>query len=175
MIYLHGSLYILGHGMVRKVAVLVDGGHLRSYVKKAKLKYTPDYIEKVSHACVKAGDELFRILYYDCCEYDGEVLLPVSGTKKVFKKNDKWLNDLALKEYLAIRLGVLKFRGFLPKKIPISTSAVLKDSDFKPRFEQKGVDMRIGLDMAIFSSNQAVDVIVLVTNDTDCIPAMKHA
>lgn len=34
--------------------------------------------------------------------------------------------------------------------------------------------MRIGLDMAIFASNKVVDVIALATNDTDCIPAMKH-
>ena len=42
-------------------------------------------------------------------------------------------------------------------------------------FEQKGVDMRIGLDMATFSSTRSVDLIALATNDTDCIPAMKHA
>jgi uncharacterized LabA/DUF88 family protein len=35
--------------------------------------------------------------------------------------------------------------------------------------------MRIGLDMAIFSANRAVERLVLATNDTDCIPAMKHA
>ena len=35
--------------------------------------------------------------------------------------------------------------------------------------------MRIGLDMAIFSANRAVEAIALVTYDTDCIPAMKHA
>jgi uncharacterized LabA/DUF88 family protein len=33
----------------------------------------------------------------------------------------------------------------------------------------------MGLDMAIFASSRAVDVIALATNDTDCIPAMKHA
>jgi uncharacterized LabA/DUF88 family protein len=35
--------------------------------------------------------------------------------------------------------------------------------------------MRIGLDMATMSSHRAVDLIALATNDTDCIPAMKHA
>ncbi len=49
------------------------------------------------------------------------------------------------------------------------------DSDFEPKFEQKGVDMRIGLDMALFSANRAVELITLMTNDTDCIPAMKYA
>jgi uncharacterized LabA/DUF88 family protein len=68
---------------------------------------------------------------------------------------------------------VLKFRGFKPKKIPISPVA-LSDDDFKPDFEQKGVDMRIGLDIATYSDKRLTDRIILVTGDTDCIPAMKH-
>jgi uncharacterized LabA/DUF88 family protein len=35
--------------------------------------------------------------------------------------------------------------------------------------------MRIGLDMATLSANRSIDLIALLTNDTDCIPAMKHA
>ena len=69
---------------------------------------------------------------------------------------------------------MLKFRGFRPKHIPISTQS-LTDNDFKPIFEQKGVDMRMGLDIAQFSANRAVDRIILSTQDTDCVPAMKHA
>jgi uncharacterized LabA/DUF88 family protein len=34
--------------------------------------------------------------------------------------------------------------------------------------------MRIGLDIASYSSNRCIDRIVLVTNDTDCVPAMKY-
>ena len=48
------------------------------------------------------------------------------------------------------------------------------DDDFKPDFEQKGVDMRIGLDIASYSASKAIDRIILVSGDTDCIPAMKH-
>lgn len=62
-----------------------------------------------------------------------------------------------------------------PSKIPFTPTAPLTDADFDAKFEQKGVDMRIGLDMATLSSNKSVDLIALVTNDTDCIPAMKHA
>jgi uncharacterized LabA/DUF88 family protein len=85
-------------------------------------------------------------------------------------------HDLAKKDLFAVRRGVLKFRGFTPKNIAINQpAAALSDDDFTARFEQKGVDMRIGLDLAIFASNRAVDLVVLATNDTDCIPAMKHA
>jgi uncharacterized LabA/DUF88 family protein len=84
-------------------------------------------------------------------------------------------HELAKKDLFAIGRGVLKFRGFVLKKIPLRPGPALQDSDFKPEFEQKGVDMRIGLDLAIISEHRAVELIAPATNDTDCIPAMKHA
>ena len=35
--------------------------------------------------------------------------------------------------------------------------------------------MRIGLDIATYSNERAVERLVLITQDTDCIPAMKQA
>lgn len=103
--------------------------------------------------------------------------MPVSGVKKQFSGSDKWLHDLAHKDLLAVRTGILKFRGFVLRqsRIPFTPTVPLMDADFEAKFEQKGVDMRIGLDMATISSNGSVELIALVTNDTDCIPAMKHA
>lgn len=157
-----------------KVAILIDGGHLRVLARKAGFRYDPDYIEKVAHACVEADELTLRILYYDCAPYAGSVRLPISGTLHEFNGSDSWLRELAKKNLFAVRRGVLKFRGYKPKKIPLST-APLTDADFKPDFEQKGVDMRIGLDMANFCATKSVDRLILITGDTDCLPAMKHA
>ena len=41
------------------------------------------------------------------------------------------------------------------------------DDDFKPNFEQKGVDMRIGLYIASMSSAGRIDRILLVSAGTD--------
>jgi uncharacterized LabA/DUF88 family protein len=84
---------------------------------------------------------------------------------------------LSYKDLFSVRLGVLKFRGYVINKdrIPYTPGQPLTDADFHPEFEQKGVDMRIGMDIANLSSNRSVDLIALATNDTDCIPAMKHA
>jgi uncharacterized LabA/DUF88 family protein len=156
-----------------KVAVLIDGGHLRALARRAGKTYNPDYIEKVALICVAKGEELLRVLYYDCAPFVGSAKLPVSGTLHNFTGSDQWLKELATKDLFAVRRGVLKFRGFKPKKIPIS-SAALTDADFNPDFEQKGVDMRIGLDMANFCTTKSVDKIILISGDTDCLPAMKH-
>jgi uncharacterized LabA/DUF88 family protein len=156
-----------------KVAVLIDGGHVRALARLAKKAYDPDYVEKIAYACVEKDESLLRVLYYDCAPYQGPARLPVSGATHQFTGSDQWLRQLAAKNLFAVRRGVLKFRGFKPKKIPIAP-AQLTDADFAPDFEQKGVDMRIGLDMANFCSTKSVERVILVTGDTDCLPAMKH-
>jgi uncharacterized LabA/DUF88 family protein len=40
---------------------------------------------------------------------------------------------------------------------------------------QKGVDIRIGLDIAWISLKRVADVLVLVTGDSDFVPVMKFA
>ena len=157
-----------------KVAVLIDGGFTRVRARIDGHYYNPDFIEKLAHCVVSNDETLLRALYYDCEPFTGTVQLPVSGSAKEFAKSGKWLDDLARKDFFAVRKGVLKFRGFKPRKTPVAGKA-LSDEDFSPDFEQKGVDMRIGLDMATLSNGPKVDRIVLISNDTDCVPAMKHA
>ncbi len=156
-----------------KVAVLIDGGFLRVVARKVCKTYDPDFIEKFAHACKAADESIFRILYYDCAMYTGTVKLPVSGADHTFNASDAWLHALSRKDLFAVRRGVLKFRGYKPLKTPVAP-ATLADADFEPIFEQKGVDMRIGLDIAAYSDNRGVDRIVLVSGDTDCVPALKY-
>ena len=169
-----GGLYL--DSMLKTVAVLIDGGHLRVVAKKSEKNYVPAFIEQFSKECVVHTEEdLQRVLYYDCPPYNGTAKLLVSGMGHTFKSSVAWLDDLASRDLFAVRRGVLKFRGFIPKKRPVPENKVLTDNDFKPLFEQKGVDMRIGLDIANYARNRSVSRILLVSNDTDCIPALKLA
>lgn len=154
--------------------MLIDGGHTRVLARQAGYQYNPDYIEKIALACVEPDETALRFLYYDCAPFAGKVKLPVSGLEQEFTGSDSWLRTLAGKNLFAVRRGVLKFRGYKPKKIPLNNKP-LTDNDFSPDFEQKGVDMRIGLDIANHASMRSVDRIILVSGDTDCLPAMKHA
>lgn len=122
---------------ISKLRFLIDGGFLRVIAKKAKKLYDPDYIERFAHACKAVDENIFRTLYYDCALYQGTVKQPVSGTDLVLKSSDAWLQILSHKDLFAVRRGVLKFRGFKPKKTPV-TPAHLTDADFEPIFEQKG-------------------------------------
>lgn len=157
-----------------RVTVLMDGGFLRSEASKARKRYVVDLIEEVARSVVAEGEYPLRFMYYDCPPYRGTLRLPVSGQEQIHDPSDQWLKDLARRELFATRLGILKFRGFIPRRV-LTPDRPLQDDDFKPRFEQKGVDMRIGLDIATFSAKKSVERIILLSGDTDCVPAMKHA
>jgi uncharacterized LabA/DUF88 family protein len=160
---------------MKKIVLMIDGGFLRVAARKAGKHYNPAFIESFSKICSSTDEELFRVLYYDCAPYQGTQKLPVSGLTQTFAGTDEWLLDLAKKDLFAVRRGVLKFRGYKLKTVPVRGIAALTDADFYPDFEQKGVDMRIGLDIASYSALKCVDRIGLVTADTDCVPAMKLA
>ncbi len=161
-----------------KVAVFIDGGHLRACAKSAKKAYTPELVVKIAKACAQSAETLFRILYYDCEEFAGSVKLPVSGGMKSYLGGNPFLSDLARQELVAVRRGVLKFRGWERRASslkPGAPSLALTDADFQAKWEQKGVDLRIGLDIVTMTESRAADLIVLLTGDTDLIPAMKLA
>lgn len=82
-------------------------------------------------------------------------------------------------DHVAFRSGELTFDGWLIKKKAateiIANNRGLTASDFAPDLKQKGVDMKIGLDVAWLASKSIVERLILVTADSDFIPAMKFA
>ena len=97
--------------MAKTIAIMLDGGHVRVYTRKAGKFYNPDYIEKLALACKAKDEDIHRILYYDCAPYKGKVTLPVSGDKKQFSGSDAWLNELAERTSLPSASGFSSFAG----------------------------------------------------------------
>lgn len=161
-----------------KTILLIDSGYLKHVVKENGGKYTADNIEILSQHTIryiqtKEKIELLRILFYDCLPFSGSYTLPISKKKVEVKKEDYIMRPLAQKDFFAVRYGTLKFRGWILKKDADKKNVT--DADFTPSFEQKGVDMRIGLDISQYAYERSVEHIILISNDTDCIPAMKCA
>lgn len=165
-----------------KAAYLVDGGFfIQKYKQEFKRHPTAQeiktFIEKL-HTLHSASAEIFRIYYYDCPPADQEIETAISKTKIQLKSQPaylpkrRYLSDLKNMHFFAVREGVLKFDGWEQKpKVKTPT----KDDDFKMKFRQKGVDMKIGLDISWLSMGKIVDRIMLVTGDSDFVPAMKFA
>lgn len=157
-----------------KTALMIDGGYLRARAKASGLAYDNDLIRRFANSCYAEDERQFRTFYYDSPPFKGKVKLPVSGKKMDYPGLADWLDELSREERFAVRRGTVGFRGWSPRKIPV-TGRDLEDRDFRPVFEQKGVDMRIGLDIASFCELRSVERVLLVSGDTDMIPAMKHA
>ena len=69
-------------------------------------------------------------------------------------------------------LNAEKQRQILKGEIEVGE---LVDEDFLPAFRQKGVDMRIGIDITSITLKRQANIIVLVSGDADFVPAAKLA
>lgn len=147
--------------MKTKTYLLVDGGYLRTLLRLANYKeHNADNIEHAARACVKqTKEDLLKILYYDARPYKGVVKFS-NGKSVTHSPDDAWVDQLKLKDLFAVRLGKCKLVGSASNRK-------------RAEFIQKGVDMRVGLDIASLPGN--VEKIILVTGDTDLVPAIKHA
>lgn len=176
---------------MRKLAVLLDGG----FVKKrlyAQHKRFPTVADIQSHIGTIMGSqylkdqaEIFRIYYYDAPPYEGKSANPISkvqinfGATKEAAQNKSLLGKLELEPFFAVRRGEIIHTGWKLGKSALKSLAgaqrAITAQDLVPDMGQKGVDLRIGLDIAWISLKRLVDEIVLVTGDSDFVPAMKFA
>lgn len=133
--------------------------------------------------------ELYRIFFYDCPPLDKKLHNPITKKSIDFGKSQEASFRLELHDLLrqrrkvALRLGHLA--GDTPWTIkPHLIEDLLKgrkkfeeltESDVVPNVRQKGVDMRIGIDISSLSIKKQVDQIVLIAGDADFVPAAKLA
>ena len=75
-----------------------------------------------------------------------------------------------------MRMGETSFNGWRVKSNLFNTketSVTITSDDILPNVSQKGVDMRIGMDIASLTLKKIVHTLVLVTGDSDFVPAMN--
>ena len=134
---------------------------------------------------------LYRGFYYDAMPYVGKIHTPVGKVLVDFGKTPqarfrtRLFEALHHKPNLAVRLGEVRkspqhswtLRPKSQKAIMNGQSTVddLTDSDFAAALRQKGVDMRIGIDIAAITLKRQANVIVLVSGDADFVPAANFA
>lgn len=162
-------------------AILVDGGFYQKRAKYLFGEKTPeeradellDYCRRHLNPNHKnKGNSfhetrrLYRIFYYDCPPSSKNVMNPVTrktidlSKSQLFDWTNTFFNELKAKRKVALRLGELQdsnlsyqlkpdvLKKLLARKISIDD---LVFEDFKLEVQQKGVDMRIGLDIASLS------------------------
>lgn len=129
---------------------------------------------------------LYRVFFYDCPPLTKRLHYPISQKSLDLAKTDTALLRTAIHRKLlgarkvALRLGRLNDDvSWIPRSDALKRWLVGPfdpvDEDFEIKTVQKGVDMRLGLDVASLAFKRQVDQIVMVAGDGDFVPAAKLA
>lgn len=172
-------------------AILIDGGFIREKIK-ARSKAFPTIADieaeilRIRADARLAGLTLLRIYYYDAPPASGIIHNPLDNTAVDLgnhphaSANRSLHQRIELLPDVAVRYGELAAQGWelgssAMKSLQKDGARALTARDLVPNIKQKGVDLRIGLDIARLSLRDRVSVLVVVTGDSDMIPAFKFA
>lgn len=190
--------------MKRKVAIFVDAGFfIRLFTSKIdpEMQMPPEKLAKemwrywIRHVDRKNGEELYRIYFYDCPPLMVKVQHPITGKEINFANSDitKYKqalhNSLIHQPYVACRMGILNVDtktdwGFIRTDKTHSFKKLIKGEvkaeDIDPnnvslRPKQKGVDMKLGIDITSVVLKKLANKIILISGDSDFVPAAKLA
>lgn len=180
----------------QKIAVLIDGGF---FIKRFNALYNKNgdmsaedvanALYTMAHSHVGKNNVLYRIFYYDCKPLEKKFHNPITHKVVDFSKTKECLfrkmlfEELKKKRKVALRLGVVKDNGqwqIYSTKVKELLSGEtdiesLTGNDVYLNIRQKGIDMKIGVDIASLSLKRFVDTIVLFSGDADFVPAAKLA
>ena len=97
-----------------------------------------------------------------------------------FSRNTRLIHRLENQPDVAVRRGTLAHQGWeighaAVRRLTRGNKNRVDAADIVPKIQQQGVDMRIGLDIASLALKRLVSTVVLVTGDSDLVPAMKFA
>lgn len=172
-------------------AILLDGGFLtkKLYGRLGRRHATADDVvaecERLQALPHVAGYELLRIYYYDAAPSSEKVSYPVSrreyrlaGTDR-YRRSQSLFDQLILRPHFALRMGEVTLSPDKWRIKPRTAKQLVRkvrpltDDDFELDLSQKGVDMRVGMDMARLALREMVRAIIVVTGDSDFVPAFK--
>ena len=167
-----------------ETVVMIDGAFIRKKFHSAEKRAitAPDIQRIVQNALdlVSLTDHNYRAYFYDCKPCSEKTSLPISHAAFNFETSPQYYNgitlikDIKMLPFFAVREGVLSFNGWTLKPSCYGKNP-LDDSCFSPNLKQKGVDIKIGLDVAWVSFNHIAKNIVLITGDSDFVPIIKTA
>lgn len=161
--------------MSNKYAIYFDAGFVCKIWKSItyrniEISDLEELLKKIQTSNQLTNKELLRAYYYDSPPYKRNHINPSTNVLTKFGETDTYKRQMAFHEAIkfhsdfALRSGDLKFRGW--KKTT---------KGYIPDFQQKGVDVKISLDIAQMAMKHIVDTVVLFSGDIDITPALKLA
>lgn len=147
------------------LAIFIDGGYLDfisrdEYSVRVDIEKLGEAIRQVVSSKLRDNVNILRMFYYDCLPYQSHIPTPEEAER--YSKKRSFFYSIGRLSRVTVREGRLKFRG------------IDKISN-EPIFQQKRVDLQLGLDFALLSGKRAIAHAVIVAGDSDLLPAFKIA
>ena len=143
--------------MLVRTAIFIDGAYLAKILRD---EFNQARIDFQALSKAMAGEtEILRTYYYNCLPYQGNP--PDPQDKRRYDAARRFHDALKMIPRYEVRLGRLESRG--------------RDHDGKPIFEQKRVDILLGVDMVQLATKGHIQQAVIVAGDSDFIPAISVA
>ena len=143
--------------MVDRVGIFIDGAYLE-HVQRNQFGGARIDFGELSNA-IADGADILRTYYYHCLPYQGNP--PTTEERERYANRRRFFTMLETLPRYSVRLGQLAFRG--------------NRDDGRPIFEQKRVDILLGVDMVQLSAKGHIFEAILVAGDSDFIPAVIAA
>lgn len=178
--------------MPEKAVIILDGGFVKKKLQRQNRRFP--LVQDIRDLCadIMSRDRLkdcrlLRVYYYDAPPLDGKSKRnPIDGSRvdfgatRVATENRALIDSLELEPDFAVRRGELHSYGWklgdaALKRLKRTGGGQIGAADLVPEIGQKGVDMRIGLDISSTALKRTAEVLVLVTGDSDFVPPMKFA
>ena len=193
------GLYLLRHCSPTLTAVLVDAGF---FLKRAQRIYGPQSPEATARQLHRMALDhlndvqgqriarLYRIFVYDAPPAEWKGHTPIGkkfvnfGTSEFARWRHSFHEHLKVLRKVALRLGHIPTTQVNWQLTPDALKALIgekrgwdsiTDEDFRLDLRQKGVDMRLGMDIGSLTHKRQVNQIVLISGDSDFVPAAKLA
>ena len=146
-----------------RLAIHIDGGYMANVAKSAGVWVDFELLSAKVAATIRETTEepldLIRTYYYDCLPYQSAS--PTLDEEGRRRRKSRFFNGLRELPNYAIREGRLTLQGVNQQGQPI--------------FQQKRVDLMMGLDIARLAAKGQVTHTALLSGDSDLIPAVEAA
>ena len=147
-----------------RLAIFVDGGYLanlaehqfRRWVDNEKLS---NEIRDIIAASTREPLDLLRTYFYDSLPYQSNP--PSNEEASRFSRKRKFFAALERLPNYTVRQGRLMYRG--------------DDAQGKPIFQQKRVDLMLGLDIASLAAKRQITHAAVLSGDSDFLPVVEAA
>lgn len=141
---------------MNRCAIFIDGAYLEFVLKEEFCRPPIDFAVLANR--IVGARELLRTYFYDCLPYQSA--RPTPEERERFARRQRFHHALNRIPQFEVRLGKLEFRG---------------TQDGRPIFEQKRVDILLGVDLVQLAAKHQISDAMVLAGDSDFLPAIEIA